>query len=141
MSPPLPPGFLARPVAHRALHAPGRAENSLAAVAAAVTAGYGIEIDVQLTSDGRAVVFHDETLDRLTAQTGLVRDRHSRELAAIPLPGGGTIPLLREVLAAVAGRVPLMIEIKDQDGRMGPHVGRWNRPWPSTSPLRRTRWR
>jgi glycerophosphoryl diester phosphodiesterase len=124
MNPPLPPGFLARPVAHRALHGEGRAENSLAAVAAAVAAGYGIEIDVQLTSDGRAVVFHDETLDRLTAQRGLVRERHSRELATIPLsPGGGTIPRLREVLEAVAGRVPLVVEVKDQDGRMGPDVG------------------
>ncbi len=124
MTPSLPTGFLARPVAHRALHAQGRAENSLAAVQAAVTAGYGIEVDVQLTSDGRAVVFHDETLDRLTDETGLVRERHSRDLAVLPLKGGGgTIPTLRDVLATVAGRVPLIIEIKDQDGRMGPQVG------------------
>jgi glycerophosphoryl diester phosphodiesterase len=124
MNPPLPPGFLDRPVAHRALHGPGRAENSLAAVEAAVAAGYGIEIDVQLTADGRAVVFHDEKLDRLTDETGRVRDRHSVDLATIPLKGGGgTIPTLPQVLAAVAGRVPLIIEVKDQDGRMGPNVG------------------
>jgi glycerophosphoryl diester phosphodiesterase len=124
MNPPLPPGFLARPVAHRALHGPGRAENSLAAVEAAVAAGYAIEVDVQLTADGRAVVFHDERLDRLTAETGLVRDRQAGELATIPLKGGGgTIPTLPQVLSAVAGRVPLIIEVKDQDGRMGPNVG------------------
>jgi glycerophosphoryl diester phosphodiesterase len=75
MTPALPPAFLAAPIAHRALHGPGRAENSMAAVAAAVAAGYGIEIDVQLTQDGEAVVFHDEDLSRLTAEAGLVRAR------------------------------------------------------------------
>jgi glycerophosphoryl diester phosphodiesterase len=125
MNPALPPEFLAVPIAHRALHGPGRAENSLAAVEAAVAAGYGIEIDVQLTSDGEAVVFHDEDLDRLTDETGPVRERTAADLSRIALSGGGgTIPRLREVLAAVGGRVPLLIEVKDQDGSMGPRVGR-----------------
>jgi glycerophosphoryl diester phosphodiesterase len=92
-------------------------------VKAAVAAGYGIEIDVQLTASGEAVVFHDEDLSRLTAETGPVRDRRLGEITAIPLKGGGTIPSLTDVLWAVAGRVPLLIEVKDQDGRMGPNVG------------------
>lgn len=124
MNPALPHDFLAVPIAHRALHGPGRTENSHAAVEAAVAAGYGIEIDVQLSSDGCAMVFHDDTLDRLTAETGPVRARTAADLARIPLtPGGGTIPTLAEVLATVAGRVPLLIEVKDQDGAMGVNVG------------------
>lgn len=127
MNPALPPEFLAVPIAHRALHDrhAGRPENSLPAVAAAVSAGYGIEIDVQLSSDGAAVVFHDDHLDRLTGETGLVRERAVADLAGIALKdGGGTIPRLAEVLEAVAGRVPLLIEVKDQDGAMGPRVGK-----------------
>ena len=124
MSPALSPLFLAVPIAHRALHGPGRAENSRAAIEAAAAAGYGIEIDVQLTSDGEAVVFHDEDLGRLTDETGPVRGRPAAELAKIPLKGGGgTIPRFAEVLAAIAGRVPLLVEVKDQDGAMGPRVG------------------
>lgn len=130
MNPALPQVFLGTPLAHRALHdiGAGRTENSLAAVEAAVAAGYGVEIDVQLTSDGCAVVFHDDALDRLTARTGRVREHAMAELARIPLlHGGGTIPSLREVLVAVAGRVPLLIEVKDQDGVMGPNVGELER--------------
>jgi glycerophosphoryl diester phosphodiesterase len=121
MSAPLPPGFFARPVAHRGLHdrAAGRIENTLSAIRAAAEAGYAIEIDVQLSADGAAMVFHDDTLDRLTAGTGLVRARSAAELARIAVTGGGdTIPTLPEVLAAVAGLVPLVVEIKDQGGRM-----------------------
>ena len=118
----LPPEFLAVPLAHRALHGPGRPENSAAAVAAAVAAGYGIEIDLQGSADGQAMVFHDATLDRMTAETGPVRARQAAELAAIALEGGdgAGIPTLEEVLVLVAGRVPLLIEIKDQSGTMGP---------------------
>jgi glycerophosphoryl diester phosphodiesterase len=125
MTPALPPEFLTVPIAHRALHdaRAERAENSLEAVKAAVEAGYGIEVDVQLTASGEAVVFHDETLSRLTAETGAVRDRRLGEMTELPLKGGGTIPALTDVLWAVAGRVPLLIEVKDQDGRMGPSIG------------------
>ncbi|MEO0903784.1 MAG: glycerophosphodiester phosphodiesterase family protein, partial [Pseudomonadota bacterium] len=73
----LPQSFFARPIAHRALHdrKAGRVENSMKSIQAAVDARYGIEIDVQLTSDGHAMVFHDDLLDRLTAETGPVRGR------------------------------------------------------------------
>lgn len=119
-NPPLPPGFCARPFAHRGLHdrAAGRIENSPAAFAAAVAAGYGIECDVQLSADGAAVVFHDATLDRLTAETGPVRARTAADLGRIALSGRtDTIPSLGALLAQVAGRVPLVVEIKDQGGR------------------------
>lgn len=124
---PLPPAFLRLPIAHRALHnrAQGRIENSPSAIAAAIDAGYAIEIDVQLSRDGVAVVFHDETLDRLTAQTGLVADRTAAELIDIGLTGGpDSIPTLAQVLRQIAGRVPLLIEIKDQTGDMSDSDGR-----------------
>ncbi len=124
--PTLPAAFLDRPIAHRALHdaASGRPENSVEAIGAAVAAGYGIEIDLQLSSDGEAMVFHDYDLARLTAQSGPVRQRSAVELGAIPLRHGQAgIPTLAEVLSMVAGKVPLLIEFKDQDGAMGPDVG------------------
>lgn len=119
---PLPPSFLSRPIAHRALHdvSKGRPENSRAAIEAAIAADYGVEIDLQLSVDGHAMVFHDYALDRLTGQTGLVRDRTAADLATIPLNGGEEgAPDLPEVLTCVAGRVPLLIELKDQHGEMG----------------------
>lgn len=125
--PPLPAGLRQRPVAHRALHdaAAGRPENSRAAIAAAIAAGYGIEIDLQLSADGQAMVFHDDDLDRLTTATGPVRARTAAELRALRLRGSDqTIPTLSEVLDLVAGQAPLLIEIKDQDGALGPGVGR-----------------
>ncbi|MDV7271175.1 glycerophosphodiester phosphodiesterase family protein [Thioclava sp. A2] len=123
---PLDPAFLSIPLAHRALHdvAKGRPENSRAAIRAAIAAGYGIEIDIQPSADGVPMVFHDYQLNRLTAETGAIARRSATELAAIPLTGGTEgIPTLHEVLALVAGQVPLLIEIKDQDGAMGPAVG------------------
>ncbi|MGB0440438.1 MAG: glycerophosphodiester phosphodiesterase family protein, partial [Paracoccaceae bacterium] len=127
-SPALDPAFLARPLAHRALHdrAAGRPENSLAAVRAAVRAGYGIEIDVQMSRDGRAMVFHDYDLGRLTKEVGAVQLRDAAVLGQIALRDGEgqTIPTLEQVLAQIAGAVPVVIEIKDQDGALGPDVGR-----------------
>jgi len=120
----LPDSFFRLPLAHRALHGDGRPENSLAAVRAAVAANYGIEVDVQPSADGVAMVFHDYALDRLTEETGPVALRTATELHAIPLKGTDEgIPTLAEVLATVDGQVPVLIEIKDQDGAMGPNVG------------------
>ncbi|MGR3364804.1 MAG: glycerophosphodiester phosphodiesterase family protein [Maritimibacter harenae] len=122
----LPAAFLGPPLAHRAYHdaAAGRPENSRAAVRAAVAAGYGIEIDVQLSRDEVAMVFHDYDLARLTGEKGPVRQRTAEDLAGIRLTGGDEgIPTLSEILALVDGRVPVLIEIKDQDGAMGPNVG------------------
>ena len=123
-NPRLDADFLRLPIAHRALHGRGLPENSRGAMRAAVAAGYGIEIDVQGTADGQAVVFHDDDLDRLTGATGPVRARTAHDLATLRLTGcDETIPDLAEVLALVAGRVPLLIEIKDQTGLMGPTDG------------------
>lgn len=122
----LDPAVLRLPLAHRGLHdvAAGVVENSRAAMAAAVAAGYGIECDVQLTADNLAVVFHDYDLGRLTGASGPVRGRSAAELSGIRLTGTDEgVPGLAEVLALVAGRVPLLIEVKDQDGAMGPAVG------------------
>ncbi len=118
---PLPAAFLRLPIAHRAYHdvAAGRPENSRAAVRAAVAAGYAIEIDLQLSADGVPMVFHDETLERLTPRTGWLRDLTAAELAATPLTGGDEgIPTFAEILTLVAGRVPLLVELKDQTLRM-----------------------
>lgn len=122
----LPPEFLTGPIAHRAYHdlAKGRPENSMAAIIAAIDAGYGIEIDIQMSCDGIAMVFHDDNLDRLTDETGPVLDRTARELTGIQLKNSAeTIPTLKMVLDTVAGRTPLLIEIKDQDGKLGSNVG------------------
>lgn len=124
---PLPRRFVSLPIAHRALHdrAAGRIENSPQAIQAAVTAGYGIEIDLQLSSDGVAMVFHDDDLDRLTGETGPVNARTAAELGRIRLKDTtDTIPTFAEVLKLVDGRVPLLVEIKDQTLVMGPTDGR-----------------
>ena len=122
----LPATFLTRPFAHRGFHdvADGRPENSLAAAEAAITHGYGIELDVQGTADAGAVVFHDYALNRLTEAKGAVRQRTTGELAEIQLTGGDEgIPSLSKFLELVAGRVPILLEIKDQDGALGENVG------------------
>ena len=118
----LPPAFFERPITHRGYHdkADGRVENSRSAFAAAIEAGYGIELDLQMSRDGVPMVFHDYLLDRLTADTGHVRDRDARELGQIPLTGGSdTIPTLEEVLQQIGGTVPILVEMKDQHGEMG----------------------
>ena len=124
MNPRLPQGFLTQPLAHRALHGRGRPENSRAAIEAAIVQGYGIEIDLQLSADDQAMVFHDYDLERLTGRAGALRVLPADELTAIPLLGGAEgIPTFAEVLSLVSGRAPLLVELKDQDGAMGPGIG------------------
>ncbi|MCO4843884.1 MAG: phosphodiesterase [Yoonia sp.] len=118
--------FLTRPLTHRGLHDvnAGRAENSRKAITAAIAAGYGIEIDLQISADGVPMVFHDYDLGRLTDETGPVALRSAEALGAIPLRDDGDgIPTLAEILALVDGNAALLIEIKDQDGQMGPNIG------------------
>lgn len=124
---PLPESFLKLPIAHRALHdrARGVIENSPQAINAAVKAGYAIEIDLQLSKDGVPMVFHDEDLDRLTHETGPLNSRTAAELGRITLKDStDTIPTLAEVLRLIDGKVPLLIEIKDQTLTMAPTDGR-----------------
>ncbi len=123
----LPEAFTSGPLAHRALHdrSAGRIENSPSAVQAALGKGIGIEIDVQLSSDWKAMVFHDYSLARLTDASGAVRGRPSTTLAQIPLNGSAdTIQPLEDILSLIAGRIPVLIELKDQDGVMGSNIGR-----------------
>ncbi len=113
---PLRQDFLRLPFAHRGLHDHGRGviENSLSAFRAAIAAGYGIELDVQRSADDVPVVFHDDDLDRLTDATGAFRNYNAAELGRMHLRSStDTIPTLKEVLAVVAGRAPLLIEIKE----------------------------
>lgn len=100
--------------AHRGLHDGNVTvpENSMAAFRRAVEAGYGMELDVQLTRDGRLVVHHDGNLKRVCGVDKNIRDLTYEELCAIPLPDGSRVPLFSEVLALVNGRVPLIVEVK-----------------------------
>ena len=119
----LPDAFLSRPIAHRALHdrSLGRPENSRSAIRAAIEHGYGIEIDLQLSADGVPMVFHDDHLMRLTGEDGALRERTAEELGRLVLRGGVEgVPTFAEVLDLVAGRVPLLVEVKDQTHVLGP---------------------
>lgn len=101
--------------AHRGLHSRDRLvpENSLAAFRRAAEMGYGIELDVQLSRDGKVVVFHDDTLDRVCGVPGRVDERSFEELLQLRLYGTEhTIPLFSEVLAVIKGRSPLIVELK-----------------------------
>jgi glycerophosphoryl diester phosphodiesterase len=112
--------------AHRGLHSaehtalPYLVENSGAAIQSAVEAGVGIEIDVQMTGDGKAIVFHDETLERLTQRAGRVFDLPLRVLTDISYksPSGNEVAdkiiSLEACLKLISGRVPLLIEVKSR---------------------------
>lgn len=107
------------PVAHRGYHDMNKAvwENTLSSFSRAVEAGFAIECDLQLASDSVPVVFHDHTLERLCGINGDVRERTSQELGLLSV--GGTadkIPTLKQMLKRVAGKVPLVIEIKGRPG-------------------------
>jgi glycerophosphoryl diester phosphodiesterase len=105
--------LIARPFAHRGLHGGGRIENSRAAFAAAIAAGSGIELDVQASADGEAMVFHDADLARLADARGALAAWSAAELGRFRLNGSDeTIPTLSEILALIAGRAPLLIEVK-----------------------------
>lgn len=114
---PAQPWLTARPIAHRGLHdlSRGVIENSLTAAQAAIDGGFAIECDVQLSADEEALVFHDFTLERLTGETGRVDARKAAELAGIGLKGSNDrIPTLAGFLDAIAGRTPLVIELKSR---------------------------
>lgn len=127
----LPEPFLTIPISHRGYHddqAGHRPENTLAAFQAAIDAGYGIELDVQLTKDGQAMVFHDDTLDRLTGQGGSVLSHTAADLGRMRVLGSDqTIPTLQQMLAFVAGRTHVLIEIKDLFDTMDRTSGRLER--------------
>ncbi len=103
-------------IAHRGLFDQAAApENSLEAFRRAVSGGYGIELDVQLSADGKLVVFHDESLKRMCGVARKVRKCSYRELCQYHLlDTKERIPLLEEVLQIVGGKVPMIIEVKPE---------------------------
>ncbi len=110
-----PDWLTARPIAHRGLHSgeKGIVENTLAAARAAIAENYAIECDIQLTRDGEAMVFHDDTLDRLTRAQGRLDALDAHEIGKITYQEcGETITSLADFLSAVAGRVPVIVELK-----------------------------
>ena len=107
----------ARPVAHRGLHdaARGVIENTASAFQAAIDGGYGIECDVQLSRNGEAMVHHDFELGRLTVGNGPLLALTAAELKIVDFRGSADRMLtLAELCALVAGRVPLLVEIKSR---------------------------
>ena len=110
------------PVAHRGLWSPGGApENSLGAFQAACHAGYGIELDVQLSSDGEAMVFHDDSLKRMTGQRGKIADHTAHDLGQMRLADQDeTIPTLAETLTLIGHRAMVHVELKTPYGEVGP---------------------
>lgn len=108
-------------IAHRGLwRKDGPPENSLGAFEAACEAGYGIELDVQLSSDGQAVVFHDGKLERMTGREGKIRDYTAEELGQMRLAGTDeTIPTLADTLTLVGHRAMVHIELKTPYGEVG----------------------
>ena len=107
-----------RPVAHRGLWGGDIAENSITAYKNAAEKGYPIEIDLYLSTDGVLYSFHDDTLKRMTGEDGKIFDKSSEELNKLRLVGTDEkIPTFEEVLSIAEGKVPLLIEIKDQPNK------------------------
>lgn len=107
----------ATPIAHRGLHdrASGVIENTISAARAAIEKGFAIECDVQLSSDGEVFVFHDDALERLTNASGDFKIFSKTEIGSLSLKGTSDhIPTLSEFLDVIAGRVPLICEIKSR---------------------------
>lgn len=107
----------ARPIAHRGLHdaATGVVENTATAVSAAVAAGYGVEVDLQRSRDGEAMVHHDDALGRLVDGREALRSLDAADLKARPFPATADRMLtLGELVDLVGGRAPLLIELKSR---------------------------
>lgn len=125
---PSPDWLTARPIAHRGLHdaAHGLIENTAGAVRAAIDAGYGVEIDVQISADGEAMVHHDDVLGRLTEGTGRLDAMSAADLKRVPFRGSAErMLMLGELCDLVGGRAAMLIELKshfDGDGRLPDRV-------------------
>jgi glycerophosphoryl diester phosphodiesterase len=105
--------LVARPIAHRGLHAGAAVENCESAFAAAIKHNYAIECDLQISKDGEAVVFHDDATDRLMEARGPVKDYSFKELQSKKFNGGkDRVQSLNELLEQVGSKVTLVIELK-----------------------------
>ncbi len=122
--------LIARPIAHRGLHdlARGIVENTASAVDAAIAGRYGIEVDLQISADGEAMVHHDFALGRLTAGEGELDAMSAAELKRVPFRAtADRMMTLSELLTRVGGRVALALELKsrfDGDQRLVARVAR-----------------
>lgn len=120
--------LIARPIAHRGLHdaARGVIENTAGAVRAAMAAGYGVEVDVQVSADGEAMVHHDDVLGRLTEGEGRLDARSAADLKRVPFRNSSERMMpLGELCDLVGGRVTMLIELKsafDGDRRLPARV-------------------
>ena len=116
--------LIARPIAHRGLHdaARGIIENTAGAVRAAIAANYGIEVDVQISADGEAMVHHDDVLGHLTEGEGRLDSLTAAALQRVPFHNSDEHMLtLGELCELVAGRVTMLVELKsrfDGDARL-----------------------
>jgi len=119
----------ARPIAHRGLHDAARRviENTAGAVRAAIAANYGIEVDVQVSGDGEAMVHHDDVLGRLTEGEGRLDSLTAAELKLVPFRGSDEhMMTLGDLCDLVGGRVTILVELKsrfDGDARLPGRVG------------------
>ena len=119
----VPEKLLTTPIAHRGLHTDGIPENSLAAFEEAAKCGYPVETDVRFTRDGTLVTFHDDTVDRMTDASGKVSAFSGADLTSLTLGGSSErIPLFAEFLEEVAGKAPVLLEIKDMPGVKGEEI-------------------
>ncbi|MBQ9514271.1 MAG: glycerophosphodiester phosphodiesterase [Clostridia bacterium] len=106
--------LISRPIAHRGLWGNGIIENSLSAYHNAIIKGYPIEIDVYMSIDGELYSFHDLNLSRMTGKNADITSLSSQEIDKLRLSSDEKIPRLKEVLSVVGGKVPLLIELKNQ---------------------------
>ncbi len=112
-----PSWLVERPIAHRGLHdrAKGVIENTLQAAEAAIAGGFAIECDIQVSADGEAIVFHDETLDRLTNASGPISALSAAEIAKVRIQGPeDPPPTFPAFLDKIAGRTPIICELKSR---------------------------
>jgi glycerophosphoryl diester phosphodiesterase len=112
--------LIGHPIAHRGLHSAkaGVIENALPAFARAARRGFNLELDVHLSADGGVIVFHDDSLDRLTKARGKLADYTMAELSRLSLGGtNATIPTLAQVLDLVAGRCGILVELKTESAK------------------------
>jgi glycerophosphoryl diester phosphodiesterase len=107
----------ARPIAHRGLHdgARGVVENTASAVTAAIAGGYGIEVDLQISADGEAMVHHDDALGRLTEGSAPLAASRASELKRVPFRAtADRMMTLGDLFDLVGGRAALLIELKSR---------------------------
>ncbi len=107
-------------IAHRGFYDENNPENSLLAFQRAIDNNYAIELDVHVISDGTVVVFHDSQLGRMTGKDGYVKQLKAEDLPNYKLgKTEQTIPTLKQVLDFVAGKTPILVEIKTENTKVG----------------------